>query len=111
MAQEADRTVGLLNGITEVELFGAPGSGVTATVIELTIYNADSVAITGLAQTKVSGALYGGWKFTIAAGETFEFDTSRCVLKGTTDSLVCTLSGAMTTANPTFKVGVVKDGV
>jgi hypothetical protein len=92
---------GVLNGGTAVDVVSVPGSSVTRVIRNVSVVNVDSVAQTFTLIYNDNATLRTLAIFTLAAGESAEYDTVQ-VLDATTKKLQAKLSGAHTTTAPSF---------
>lgn len=95
---------GALNGVNSVNIVAAPGAGVARTVRLISIYNADTAAVTvSLRFTHGANSRLLA-KATLAIGESLIYDEA-VVLDDTDKSVTALMSGAAATTNPDFVSG------
>jgi len=101
MAYAGGSNDGTLNGTSEVTLVAAPGANTTRTLAYLSIFNADTAAVTVTIKFANDAARRVLVKATLAVGQSLPYKYP-VVMEATTKSIIAIMSGAAATTNPAF---------
>lgn len=72
-----DTQTATMNGVTAVDICGAPGAGGVKGIDFITVYNNDTASVTATLRMSVSDSFFDIAKFTLAAGEIGQFSPSK----------------------------------